>query len=96
MADYSEFPTTPTAWQEHVWPEPVTTPDDVPAQPQKPPVDRISLVVGVLFSLFAVAGMSGADLSDDWGWGGHLVWLGLLVGGAALLVAELRRSRRSS
>jgi hypothetical protein len=95
VADYSEFPTTPTAWQEHVWPEPVTTPDlPRPEEPVKRPVDRISLVVGVLFSVFAVMVLAGVDLGSDWLWGGGLLWVVLLGGGAALLVTELRRSRR--
>ncbi|MEU2347357.1 hypothetical protein [Modestobacter sp. NPDC049651] len=93
MADYSEFPTTPTAWQEQAWPEPITTPDDL--QPQEAPrrLDRVSLVIGVLFSLFAVLVLAGVDLGADWLWGGGLLWLVLLGGGAALLVTELRRSR---
>jgi hypothetical protein len=93
VADYSEFPTTPTAWQEHIWPEPITTPDDPPPAPAKRPVDRGSLVIGVLFSLFAVLVLAGVDLSSDWLWGGGMLWVVLLVGGAALLVTELRRTR---
>ena len=95
MADYSEFPTTPTAWQEHAWPEPITTPDDPPVQqPERRAVDRVSLVVGVVFSLFAVLVLAGVDLGADWLWGGGLLWLVLLGGGAALLVRELRAGRR--
>jgi len=94
VADYSEFPTTPTAWQEHVWPEPITTPEVAPpAPPAKRPVDRGSLAIGVLFGLFAVLVLTGVDLSADWLWNGGLLWAVLLVGGAALLVTELRRSR---
>ena len=94
MADYSEFPTTPTAWQEQVWPEPITTPDPPPA-PARRPTDRFSLVLGVVFSLFAALVLAGVDPGADWLWGGGLVWLVLLGGGAALLVTELRRSRRN-
>jgi hypothetical protein len=94
VADYSEFPTTPTAWQEQVWPEPITTPDHpAPAEPVKHPVDRVSLVIGVLFSLLAVLVLAGVDLSSRWIWGGGLLWVVLLVAGGALLVSELRRSR---
>jgi hypothetical protein len=94
VADYSEFPTTPTAWQEQVWPEPITTPEvSAPAAPAKRPVDRGSLVIGVLFSVFAVMVLAGVDLSAGWLWSGGLLWLVLLVGGGALLVTELRRSR---
>ena len=97
MADYSEFPTTPTAWQEHAWPEPITTPDDpAPQQPEKRPLDRISLAIGVVFSLIGVLVLAGVDLGADWLWGGGLLWLVLLAGGAALLVTELRRSRNRS
>jgi hypothetical protein len=95
VADYSEFPTTPTAWQEHAWPEPITTPDDPPApQPERRVVDRVSLVIGVVFSLFAVLVLAGVDLGADWLWGGGLLWLVLLGGGAALLVRELRAGRK--
>jgi hypothetical protein len=96
VADYSEFPTTPTAWQEHVWQEPLTTPEIAPpAEPAKRPVDRVSLVVGVFFSLVAVLVLAGVDLDAGWIWGGGLLWVVLLVGGGALLVTELRRSRRT-
>ena len=94
MADYSEFPTTPTAWQEQVWPEPVSTPEGpAPAEPAKRPVDRVGLVIGVLFIVLAVVLMSGVDLSADWfsqGFG----WVVLIGAGLALLVNELRRARR--
>ncbi len=93
MADYSEFPTTPTAWQEHIWPEPITTPEPAPAEPAKRPVDRVGLVIGVLFSLVAVLVLAGIDLDADWIWGGGLLWAVLLIGGGTLLVTELRRAR---
>lgn len=64
MPDYSEFPTTPTAWQEHLWPEPEPVPTPEPA-PRRPPVDRISLLIGVFFSVLAVVGMAGCP-SAGW------------------------------
>jgi len=53
----------------------------------------VSLVVGVLFSLVAVLVLAGVDLDARWIWGGGLLWMVLLLGGGALLVTELRRSR---
>ena len=94
MADYSEFPTTPTAWQEVRTPEwetvtPLATEDPDPPRG----VDRTSLAAGLLFVVLAVLGLTEpvlpAELFD-----GVLVWIVVIVAGVSLLVSELRRSRR--
>ena len=94
MADYSEFPTTPTAWQEQQWQmvAPLET-EDRP-QPQQPRrIDRVALVAGLLFLVLAVSTMAGLDfalgLLDD----GGLLWVLLIGGGLALLLKELRKAR---
>jgi hypothetical protein len=94
VADYSEFPTTPTRWQENLWPEPITTPEPTPPPPARRGVDVPSLVAGIIFTVLAIVALSGVDLAAGWLWDGGVVWLVLLVGGAALLVKELRRARR--
>ena len=65
MADYSEFPTTPTAWQEQQLKDwqtvlPLSTEDTEP--PRKRGVDLSALVPGVLFVVLAVVAMAGLDL----------------------------------
>ncbi len=94
MADYSEFPTTPTAWQEqHAadWETvtPLATEDAVPP-PRRP--DLAALVPGIAFIVLAITVLTGVDLFlfDN----GGLVWLVLVASGVALLVSELRRVRR--
>jgi hypothetical protein len=94
VADYSEFPTTPTRWQEVLWPAPETTTPEVVPAPARRTVDVPSLVAGVVFTVLAVVALSGVDLAAGWLWHGAVVWLALLTGGVALLVAELRRARR--
>ena len=96
MPDYSEFPTTPTAWQEQAWQEirPLSTED-----PERPPqhpdrkIDVVALVAGLFFVVVALVLMAGAQvpwfLAD-----GGLVWLFLIGGGVALLVSELRKAQR--
>ncbi len=93
MADYSEFPTTPTRWQENLWPEPITTPEpEVPA-PAKRSVDPVSLVIGAVFAVLGLLVTLGIDLPDSVVWHGGLLWLLLIGAGVALLVTELRRAR---
>jgi hypothetical protein len=96
VADYSEFPTTPTRWQENLWPpEPITTPEtQVPVPPARRSVDPVSLVAGLVFSVLAVLVLTGVDLPDAVFVDGGIGWLVLIVAGVALLVAELRRARR--
>ena len=97
MADYSEFPTTPTAWQEQQLKDwqtvlPLSTEDVEP--PRKRSVDLSALVPGVLFAVLAVVAMAGLDLPFEFWEDGGFVWLLLIGGGIALLVSELKKSRR--
>jgi len=101
VADYSEFPTTPTRWQEAFMPEPSERqqtevfPQSTlgPDAPRKREVERIPLVAGVLFIVVAIVLMSGVDLSAHW-FSSGFGWVLLIGGGLALLVNELRRARR--
>jgi len=88
VADYSEFPTTPTAWQEVTLLE---TEDTAPA-PRRRTVDWVALIPGLIFIALAITLMTGMDLFlfDN----GGLVWIALIGGGVALLVSELRKVRR--
>ena len=97
MADYSEFPTTPTAWQEQQLKDwqtvlPLST-EDVPV-PQRRSVDLGALIPGLLFIALAVVAMAGVDLSFGFWEDGGFVWILLIGGGIALLVSELKKSRR--
>jgi hypothetical protein len=97
VADYSEFPTTPTAWQEQQLKDwqtvtPLSTEDVQP--PSKRPVDLGALIPGVLFIVLAIVTMAGLDLPLGFWEDGGFVWLLLIGGGVALLVSELKKSRR--
>jgi hypothetical protein len=97
VADYSEFPTTPTAWQEQQLKDwqtvtPLST-EDV-EEPRRRPVDLGALVPGVLFVVLAIAFMTGVDLPFGFWEDGGFVWLLLIGGGIALLVSELKKARR--
>ena len=100
MADYSEFPTTPTAWQEQALRE-LTEPDppglvaaaaEPPARRRRP--DLTALVPGLVFVVIALAGLAGADLPLGIFADGGVVWVVLVGAGIALLVSEVRRARR--
>ena len=98
MADYSEFPTTPTAWQEQQlqdWQSvtPLST-EDVPPEPRRRGVDLTALVPGVLFIALAIVLMAGVDLSFGFWEDGGFVWLLLIGGGIALLISERKKARR--
>ena len=97
MPDYSEFPTTPTGWQERALADwqtitPLTTEDEdrVPRRS----LDVVALVAGAVFVLFAVLGLSGLSLNAGFLADGGILWLVLIGAGVALLVNELRRARR--
>jgi hypothetical protein len=95
VADYSEFPTTPTRWQENLWPEPITTPEtESPAPPRRRSADPVALVAGIVFAVLGVLVALGVDFPDGVLWDGGVVWLLLIGAGVALLVTELRRARR--
>ena len=99
MADYSEFPTTPTAWQEQALreltaPDPPALPAPVPVPQQRHRPDLTALVPGLLFVLIALVGLSGADLPLGVFEDGGVLWVVLIGTGVALLVGELRRARR--
>jgi hypothetical protein len=97
VADYSEFPTTPTGWQERQaaeWQE-VTPLDTEDAEhPRKRPVDLVALIPGVLFIALAIVLMTGVDLPTTFFRNGGVLWVALIGGGVALLVNELRKARR--
>ena len=96
MADYSEFPTTPTAWQERQardWETIVPLSTEDPEPPRKR-VDLGALIPGVVFSVLAIVLMTGVDLPFGLWRDGGFVWVLLIGGGIALLVSELRKARR--
>jgi hypothetical protein len=94
VADYSEFPTTPTAWHANFLPEPETTPSvESPPPPARHGVDAVALVMGLLFGALAIVLMTGIDLPADW-FGHGIAWVLLIGAGIGLLVNELRKSRR--
>jgi hypothetical protein len=98
VPDYSEFPTTPTGWQERAladWQavQPLTTEDPPPAPPRRR-ADPVSLVLGVAFMVWAVVLMAGVHLPTALWRDGGLVWVLLVAGGLALMVTEVRRARR--
>jgi hypothetical protein len=94
--DYSEFPTTPTGWQERQAQEwqsvtPLSTED---AAPPKRRVDRVALIPGLVFVFLAIALMAGVNLPFGLWRGGGFVWVILVAAGIALLASELRKARR--
>jgi hypothetical protein len=56
-------------------------------------VEPTPLVAGVLFILLAVLLMTGIDIPADW-FGHGIAWILLIGAGIALLVNELRKSRK--
>jgi hypothetical protein len=98
VPDYSEFPTTPTAWQEAAlrdsWQEVHPVPTEDPAPPVRRRVDRVSLVAGLVFTVLAVLALSGVPLSAAVFRDGGLLWAALIALGVLLLAGELRKARR--
>jgi hypothetical protein len=96
VADYSEFPTSPTAWQEEQardW-QTVTPLETEDVAPPRRPVDLGALIPGVVFSVLAIVLMTGVDLPLGLWKDGGPVWVLLVGGGIALLISELRKGRR--
>ena len=96
MADYSEFPTTPTGWQErqlHEWQTvtPLATEDGPPPRRR---VDLTALIPGVVFIVLAIVLMAGMNLPDGLWEDGAFLWIVLIGAGIALLMSELRKARR--
>ena len=95
MADYSEFPTTPTAWQElqdRDW-QTVTPLETEDAAPPHRRVDLGALIPGIVFSVLAILLMTGVELPFALWRDGGFVWVLLVGGGVALLLSELRKAR---
>jgi hypothetical protein len=96
VPDYSEFPTTPTAWQERAladaWQH--TPALAVPEPPRKRLPDLVALVPGVAFVVVALAFLAGVTLPLGFLADGGLLWLLLIGSGVALLVSEVRKVRR--
>jgi hypothetical protein len=95
VADYSEFPTTPTAWQEQQLKDwqtvtPLTTED---AEQPRRRADLTALIPGLFFIVLAIVFMAGAQLPLSLWEDGGFVWLLLIGGGVALLVSELKKAR---
>ena len=88
MDDYSEFPTTPTAWQEID-----EFPTEDPPVPARRGVDLVALVPGVFFSLLAIVLLAGVQVPLRLFDHGGVLWVLLIGAGVALLVRELRRAR---
>jgi hypothetical protein len=88
--DYSEFPTTPTAWQE-MDEFPLETP---PPAPVRRGVDLVALVPGVAFVLLAITVLVGATLPLTLFQNGGVLWGLLVVAGVLMLGSELRKARR--
>ena len=97
MPDYSEFPTTPTAWQEQQLRDwqivtPLSTED--PPRPERRGVDLTALVPGLVFVVLAIVLMTGLDLPLGLFRDGGILWLVLIGAGVALLMSEIRKARR--
>lgn len=89
MDDYSEFPTTPTAWQEI---------DDFPVEDPPPPparrgIDLVALVPGVAFVLLALVVLAGGSMPAVLFRNGGVLWGLLVVAGVLMLSGELRKAR---
>ncbi|MGY1695717.1 hypothetical protein SAMN04488107_0331 [Geodermatophilus saharensis] len=96
MPDYSEFPTTPTAWQERAladaWQHPSAL--EVPEPPRRRRPDLVALVPGAVFTVLALVFLAGVTLPLGFLADGGLLWLLLVGAGVGLLVSELRKARR--
>jgi hypothetical protein len=96
VPDYSEFPTTPTAWQERALAEDWqhTPALAVPEPPRKRRPDLVTLVPGVAFVVLALVFIIGVTVPLGFLADGGLLWLLLVGAGVTLLVSELRKVRR--
>jgi fatty acid desaturase len=86
------FRPEPTGRQEtEVLPDDLFT-KEPPPRPARS-LDLVALVAGTVFVVLAIALMAGVTVPADW-WDRDLGWLVLIAAGVALLVNELRKSRR--
>jgi hypothetical protein len=95
VADYSEFPTTPTGWQERQaadWETGTPLETEDPEQPRRP-VDLVALVPGLAFVVLAIVLMIGVHVPVGVFHNGGILWVVLIGAGIALLIRELRRPR---
>jgi hypothetical protein len=99
VPDYSEFPTTPTAWQETQWQEArweaaqqLSTEDPPPAPPRR--VDLVALIPGLFFCVVAIVLMTGVHLPLGVFRDGGIAWVLLIGAGVLLLLGELRKRGR--
>jgi hypothetical protein len=98
VSDYSEFPTTPTAWQEAQlqeahWESVQQLQQEDPPVARRRRVDLVALIPGLFFCLVAVLLMAGADLPDTVFRNGGVVWVLLIGAGVLLLLGEVRKAR---
>jgi hypothetical protein len=100
VPDYSEFPTTPTAWQETQWQEArwesaqqLSTPEEPPPAPPRR-VDLVALVPGSFFCVLAIVLMTGVHLPLALFRDGGVAWVLLIGAGVLLLLGELRKRGR--
>jgi hypothetical protein len=97
VPDYSEFPTTPTGWQERAlaedWQHHTASLLPVEQPPKRRP-DLVALVPGVVFVVLALVFLAGVTLPLGFLADGGLLWLLLVGAGVLLLVSELRKARR--
>jgi hypothetical protein len=96
VTDYSEFPTTPTGWQERQaaeW-QTVTPLETEDAEQPRKSVDMTALIPGLAFIAIAVVFMSGLDLPLGFWRSGGVLWVALIGLGVILLISELRKGRR--
>jgi len=99
VPDYSEFPTTPTAWQETQWQEArwesvqqLGTEDPAPVPPRR--VDLVALIPGLFFCVLAIVLLSGVHFPLTLFRDGGVVWVLLIGAGVLLLLGELRKRGR--
>jgi hypothetical protein len=97
VPDYSEFPTTPTGWQERALAEQWQYPTALETQDATPPrrrPDLVTFVPGVVYVVLALLVLAGITLPLGFLADGGLLWLVLVGAGVGLLVSELRKARR--
>jgi hypothetical protein len=98
VPDYSEFPTTPTAWQEAQWNEArveaarALQQEDAPPPPARR-VDLVALIPGVFFCVLAILLMTGVSFPLFLFRDGGVAWILLIGAGVLLLLSELRKVR---